>query len=399
MSKHIVSLFFVVFFVLGFALSVEGQGRPRPPATTGTQIVGSTGYPRVVRLAHQESTEMGAAANGWLVASAGAIFLSKDEGEHWSQTGKVTLPNEVAKLCCATLYEMPRTVGQLQEGTLLRAASYCVGPGAKNPCRGTGGVPAIMIFTSRDQGRTWKYLSTPVRAAVNTAGGLWEAEFEIDQDQSLVMFWSDETHSCCHGQQLRQIRTTDGISWHDGKITVTGPDGARPGMAIVRENPMTHRFFMTYEYCGVNRGCAAYYRWSDDGWNFGKPVNPGRLIRTARGDVFQHAPANVWSPARGSSAGEIIVVGQTVAGPDSQNLNGQALFVNDRPDASGPWRAIPAPVRIPTVNGNRPCVNYSSALLPLHEGESVLELAGAFPKTGPCSIYSAEGPLDDGHVR
>jgi hypothetical protein len=361
--------------------------------------MGSTGYPRVVRLARQGGTGMGEAANGWLIASAGPIFLSKDEGEHWSQIGEVMVPNEFANLCCATLYEMPRTVGELQEGTLLRAASYCVGPGAKNPCKGTGGVPAIVIFASRDQGRTWKYFSTPVRASVNTAGGLWEPEFEIAQDQSLVMFWSDETHSCCHGQQLRQIRTTDGVSWRDEKTMVTGPDGARPGMAIVRENPITHRFFMTYEYCGVNRGCSAYFRWSDDGWNFGNPENPGTLIRTAQGDVFQHAPATVWSPALGTSTGEIVVVGQTVAGPNAHDLNGQVLFVNDRPDASGPWRMIPAPVQVPTVPGTRPCVNYSSALLPLRDGESLLELAGAFPEAGPCSIYSAEGHLEDGHAR
>jgi len=382
--------------VLGFALGAEAQVLPRPAATTGSRIMGSTGYPRVVRLAHQDSTQMGEAANGWLVASAGPIFLSKDEGEHWSQIGQIVLPDEVAILCCATLYEMPRTVGQLQEGTLLRAASYCVGPGPGNPCQGTGDVPAIVIFTSRDQGRTWKYFSTPVRASVNTAGGLWEPEFEIAQDQSLVMFWSDETHSCCRGQQLRQIRTADGASWSDETTTVVGGNGARPGMAIVRENPITHRFFMTYEYCGVNRGCSAYYRWSDDGWNFGNPQDPGTLIRTAQGDVFQHAPANVWSPAGGSLAGEIIVVGQTVVGPDSQALNGQVLFVNDRVDASGPWRMVPAPVKVPTAIGTRPCANYSSALLPLRDAKSILELAGAFPETGPCSIYTAEGPLEDG---
>jgi hypothetical protein len=88
-----------------------------------------------------------------------------------------------------------------------------------------------------------------------------------------------------------------------------------------------------------------------------------------------------------------------LAGPDSQDLNGQVLFVNDRADASGPWRTIPAPVQVPAANGNHPCVNYSSALLPLRDGESILELAGAFPQTGPCSIYSAEGPLEDGHAR
>lgn len=92
-------------------------------------------------------------------------------------------------------------------------------------------------------------------------------------------------------------------------------------------------------------------------------------------------------------------MGQTVVGPDSQDLNGQVLFVNDSPDASGPWRKIPAPVKVPTANGHQPCVNYSSALLPLRDGESILELAGAFPETGRCSIYTAVGPLDDERAR
>lgn len=104
-------------------------------------------------------------------------------------------------------------------------------------------------------------------------------------------------------------------------------------------------------------------------------------------------------PVPGSSDGEWIVVRQTVVGPDSQKLNGQVLFVNDRPDASGPWQIVPAPVRVPTVDGRHPCVNYSSALLPLRGGRSILELAGAFPETGPCSMYSAIGPLEDGGAR
>lgn len=111
MSKRIVCL----FLVLTVALSAGAQVQPRPAAATGTQIIWSTGYPRVISRAHQGSTQMGEAANGWLVASAGPIFLSKDEGEHWSHIGEVTPPDEVAKRFCATLYEMPRTSWQLQE--------------------------------------------------------------------------------------------------------------------------------------------------------------------------------------------------------------------------------------------------------------------------------------------
>ena len=153
------------------------------------------------------------------------------------------------------------------------------------------------------------------------------------------------------------------------------------------------------------RRCLPWYQSREDPigevrrWNFGNPGNPGTLIRTSRGDVLQHAPANVWSPVRRSFAGEFVVVGQTVVGPDSQNLNGRVLFVNDRPDAFGPWRTILAAVKVPTANGHQPCVSYSSALLPLGNGESILELAGAFPETGSCSIYTAAGPLENRHAQ
>jgi hypothetical protein len=212
------------------------------------------------------------------------------------------------------------------------------------------------------------------------------------------MFWSDETHSCCKGQQLRQNRTNDGVTWTDEKITVA-EGGGRPGMIIVRKNPVTNRYFMTYEYCGVARKCAAYYRMSGDGWNFGPPTNPGTLIRTAQGDVFEHAPANAWSPSRRHPAGTWIVVGQTVVGPNAPALNGQVLLINNDPDGAGPWLPVRAPVTIPTANGQQPCVNYSSALLPAVDGLSILELAGAFPESGPCSMYFASEGLTDNRSR
>jgi hypothetical protein len=292
---------------------------------------------------------------------------------------------------------MPRTVGSLSEGTLLRASSYCIGQGAAKPCNGSGGVPGIAVFISKDQGKSWSFLSTPVVAAKNTNGGIWEPEFEIAKDNSLVMFWSDETHLCCKGQDLRQIRTYDGVHWSDEKQTVAGVDGARPGMIVVRQNPATGKFFMTYEYCGAGHGCSVYFRTSSDGWNFGKPSDMGTLIRTRDGDILQHAPANIWVPYPGLPEGLLIVAGQIISGKNADALNGRVFFANTHSDGSGPWFTISAPVQIPTVNGHQPCVNYSTALLPSEDAQSLLELTGAFPPIGPCSIYFAWQPLLIGH--
>jgi hypothetical protein len=364
----------------------------RPHVITGSQIEGTRGYPRIIRLSHQRDSSTAGITNGWLLLGAGKIFYSKDNGASWNYRGELPQQSGLVPLCCATLFEMPRTVGSLREGTLLRGGSYCIGPGAAKPCEGSGGVPGIALFSSKDQGKTWFYLSTPVSAATNTNGGIWEPEFEIAKDNSLVMFWSDETHLCCKGQDLRQMRTTDGVHWQDEKQIVVGVDGARPGMIIVRRNDATGKFFMTYEYCGARQRCSVYFRTSNDGWDFGKPREMGTIIQTADGDILQHAPANIWVPYPGFPEGLLIVSGQIVAGKDADALNGKVLFVNTH-GRSGPWSTIPAPIQIPTVNGYQPCVNYSTALLPLQHSASLLELTGAFPSTGPCSIYFASAPL------
>jgi hypothetical protein len=84
--------------------------------------------------------------------------------------------------CCATLYELPQTVGNLRAGTLLFAGSYYVNTSM-----------AIEVYTSTDQGQTWNYLGTPVSGGSNTSPGhgLWEPQFEVADDGALVMFWSD----------------------------------------------------------------------------------------------------------------------------------------------------------------------------------------------------------------
>lgn len=92
---------------------------------TGTLLRENVGlYPRVVQLGHNGP------ANGRILASVvtfengdglGAIHESTDGGETSTQVGTVADPDAAdgQGFCCATLYKVPRRVGDTPAGTLL----------------------------------------------------------------------------------------------------------------------------------------------------------------------------------------------------------------------------------------------------------------------------------------
>jgi len=367
-------------------------------AANGTLLPQSVGYPRVVRLEHGP-----AKTNGWIIASTtGKLYESKDDGKAFTFLGNAPVQTGSRLRCCETLYELPRAVGSLPAGTLLYAATYALDNVPKSLLADTGsaaanpwalGVPAIEVYTSSDQGEHWTYHSTPVMGhGEKGTGGLWEPEFSVARDGSLVMFWSDETYSCC-SQKLSKIRTSDGVTWRDtSDVVATTTPADRPGMIVVRHLP-TGLYFMSYEICGdpiTGHRCAAYYRISRDGWNYGPASNPGTRIENAGGQYFEHAPANIWSPSPLSPNGVIIVVGQVLHNADNSvaQQNGKVLFVNTLLDGSGPWRTIQAPVEVPNSYDN-PCPNYSSALLPVLNGTALLELATDYYAVKKCGAFFA----------
>ena len=348
---------------------------------TGTLLASGTHYPRLVRLQHGT-----AAARGHILAQTnGKFFESKDDGRTFTFLSDAPLRPGSTLLCCEALYELPQTVGSLAAGTLIYSPSVKVGD-----------APAIEIYTSTDEGVHWNYHSTPVSGAGEKGkGGLWEPEFSVAKDGALVMFWSDETYSCC-SQKLSKIRTRDGVTWKDSSDAVASiVEGDRPGMIIVSHLP-TGEYFMSYEICGdpeTGPKCAAYYRTSRDGWNYGRANDLGKRIETADGQFFEHAPANIWSPSPLSANGVIVVVGQVLHNADKSiaSQNGRVLFVNSLLDGSGPWTKITAPVEVPNSYVNfRP--NYSSPLLPVQDGTSLLEFASDYDSLKHCGMYYATKP-------
>jgi hypothetical protein len=276
-----------------------------------------------------------------------------------------------------TLFEMPQTVGSLAAGTLLYGNTYL-----------QGSQKAIEIYTSTDAGVTWNYLDTPIIGG-NSSQGLWEPEFEVANDGSLVIFWSDETDPCC-SQKLAQMRTYNGSYWQDRQNTVASPNNSdRPGMAGATKLS-AGTYFMTYEDCGP-AACTVYYRTSTDGWNRGASSNMGTKLQTPAGQYFEHSPTNAWSPSVLCSNGAILVIGQVFYESNGavSAQNGEVILENLSADGnSGNWVPIGAPVQVPGAYDNY-CPNYSSAILPATGGSSILDLTSTYSNSGNCGGYYA----------
>lgn len=352
-----------------------------------TQLSASEGlYPRVVRIAHDPTPSL----NGTVVASVTSfpggkgeeqIFSSSDNGATFSRIGTITDPDFATGLCCGTLYELPAQVGALRAGTLLWAGSVG-GDTQTRPMQ-------IKIYRSTDRGATWSYLSNCATATVNRgAGGLWEPEFTIAANGSLVCFYSDETVPG-FSQLIHQVTSIDGLTWSAPVRTIaSGVQADRPGMVVVRKLP-SGRYFMTHELCGP-AACTVFYKTSADGIDWTPASSVGARVETADGKWFLHTPTNAWAAVPGTPNGRIFVIGQILSSASGVDPgNGKTVLYNDSADGSGPWRTMAAPITIqsPPAASNF-CQNYSSPLLPSADGRSLLELATDFD-ANVCKTYFA----------
>jgi hypothetical protein len=334
---------------------------------------------RVVRLDHAPSSE----ARGHLVVAAQTpaggrhidVYTADSDDAPFRPIARISDPSFASGVCCGTLYELPRSVGSLPEGTLLWAGSIGNNTADKHM--------SIRIFRSDDEGRSWSLLSD---VQSPRPGPIWEPEFTVSQDGALILFYSDETESTEHSQFIRKVRSYDGTRWQDsGYVVASKIQRDRPGMPVTRRLA-DGRWMMTYELCGPAR-CSAHYRLSVDGWNWGNPTNVGSEIR---GAFPAHAPRFTVAPD-----GAILLVGQLIETPELKlgARNGRVLLVNDAGNPATPWRTIPAPVPVPdacseTCQAHQWCPNYSSSLLTARNGAQVLEFASDWTDRGCLSSYA-----------
>lgn len=367
----------LLFMILGLGWSPSASAQ-RTAITAGEGL-----YPRLVRLSHSGNP----ANNGRMVASVTAfpggagtgeeqIYASDDGGATFSRIGTISDPLFSRGLCCGGLYELPRAVGALPAGTLLWAGSV----GGETPAQPM----QIRIYRSNDRGATWAYLSNCVTATVNrgTEDGLWEPEFTIAADGSLVCFYADETVPG-FSQMIQRVTSTDGINWSaPARVLASGVANDRPGMPVVTKLP-GGRYFMTFELCGP-AACTVFYKTSADGLDWGAAANMGARVESEDGRWFRHTPTNSWAPVPGTPNGRIFVTGQILDGAAGIGSgNGRTMFYNDSADGSGKWKILRAPVTIssPPTSTNF-CQNYSSPLLASVDGRVMFGLASDFDTIG-----------------
>ena len=372
---------------LAFLLSLSVVGALLTPASAAERkqlVPGFGSYARLVRL------EYSAVGRGNIVASLTSedsggkftpIMESTDEGATFHQIGAIHDSEGRWGMCCGTLYELPRRVGALRAGTLLWAASYGQDGG---PRRRVG----IKLWSSRDGGRTWTFLSEAARS--HNIDGIWEPELTVDAGGTLWLHYADETQAPKYAQVLNRVASTDGTRWGTKQLTLAiPPDRVRPGMPIIRRLP-DGRYYFAYEICNYrDRYCDPYFKISADGANWGDPRDPGTRVNTASGNYFQHAQTIALFPG-GPNGVRLVMVGQiyTNAKGEPQPGNGGMLLANDNL-GSGNWYELPAPVHISGVYNNF-CPNYSSTLLPVDGGRNVLEIATEY--YNGCKAYYAKGP-------
>jgi lysophospholipase L1-like esterase len=407
--------------VPGFAAAAQLVGRSAgtAPAVSGVaaappgpgQQLGTTQamYPRVIRLQHAGS------ANGRLIASVSvsvggggtdsAQFLeSSDGGTSFRPLSTISDPlaGSDRGSCCGSLFELPRPLGDQPAGTLLFATT--VGMPSK-----AGRVPEIRVWSSEDQAHTWSYLSSCASAPDAPADrGLWEPELSLDARGYLHCYFSDDARSVTGShtgfdQTIADVTSTDGgHTWSPERNVVAIPSTTtatyRPGMATVRELP-GGTYLMSYELCGsgLPNACQVFVRSSADGWNWGAATDPGTVVSTREGRHLFHAPTIAWAPG-GGPHGRVLLIGGLVKDGNGTILrpaSGSTILVNTR-DGAGLWSQLDAPVTVgfsaAPDSQELVCNNYSSTLLPLPDGNDLLEIATRRDTGGACRAYVGTAP-------
>lgn len=342
-------------------------------------------YPRLIRL------QSSGAANGRLIASfdvigAGHIYQSTDDGVNWSKIATID-ETQFVHTCCSELYEVPQQLGNTAAGTLFWVVSAHNGPAPASR--------ALKIYTSSDQGQTWNYFSTPVTG--NT--GLWEAEFAIDPQGRLVMYYATEEHKGSGYNQLiaHKVSTDGGVTWSNEVVDIAIADTIqRPGMPTVTKLP-NGNYFMVYEICGATYNCDTFYRTSSNAVSWGSPTDIGTRIESVSGHHFSHAPTVTWID-NGTANGELLVAGQALRDSNGNEVarNGRVYMVNNS-NGNGLWAERAAPLFTPS-DGTNPCSNYSTQFVSRNGGTEIIQLTNK-----ECRMFVGIGdfnaPFADGTYR
>ncbi|MFD9934845.1 RICIN domain-containing protein [Streptomyces massasporeus] len=323
------------------------------------------------------------------------VYKSDDRGTSWQPLSEVKAPAYLSKdpkyakytsnWTNPYLYVLPQNVGKMKSGTLLLAsvvsgddAYYtehkAADPGWTPSNDGDRSDLAIALYSSTDQGRTWKVLN--IVATGGRQGGsagaigrnvadanktkqvdpLWEPYLMVYKGK-LVCYYSDEndylgfdpktgapkpdpangTATDSHGQILAH-RTWDGSAakWSDAVVDVSGSvqdmgggkseiGGGRPGMTNVVRTA-DGRWMLTFEYWGG--GANTRYVIADDPLKFFQGSQTGMSV----------ASLPVTAGSRPLSGGGSPVLIRLPDGRLVYNAaNSGSVWVNDSGRSDGVW--------------------------------------------------------------
>lgn len=358
---------------LALAVPAHAAGRLEPDAVVGTRLADGTGYPSLVRLAHQpDDSQDGALLLVFEQYGLAGIPLwrSDDDGGHWhfEQDLVDQRPHRDALhwqlRWQPNLIETWRSSGPLAKGTLLLAAN-ATGDAAD----GRLVAEDLQLYASTDQGRHWRYRGSIITGGGNPSDqdnrGVWEPNLHVLDDGRLVAYYSSEQHKAEGYNQLlaHKVSTDGGVSWGAEHVDVAIPGGVeRPGMAVVTRLS-DRRYVMTYENIDGPKNGQVYLKTSADGMDFGDPHHHGTPVTTAAGGWPAACPTVFWLPLGEDQAhGVLAILAERASGGADEG--GRSLWWNTD-DGRGPWWRSPAPVQKRTGNIH---AGWTQALLVRKDG-------------------------------
>lgn len=276
--------------------------------------VNGSEYPTVICLSHNGEYN-GKLISTFEVFDKGGtkfrIMESDDKGDNWKEIAIVTetLNPELMAAWEPCLFELPETVGEYPEGTII-LGEISLDDGCQSKTQ-------LSIFASTDCGKTWKEISIADKAG-GTGDGIWEPWF-VYENGYLYCFYSDDSDPV-YSQTIVYKRTSDLINWSD-KVPVVindNPDD-RPGMPVVTKMG-NGKYYLCYELLcnGDNKPCRYKISDSISEWDI---KDQGTEIKTCFGRQTHTSPICLWIPEGGKN-GTLIVNGQY------QNKGNNELFVS-----------------------------------------------------------------------
>jgi hypothetical protein len=176
------------------------------------------------------------------------IYSSTNNGATWSYFSSVPYSGPRRGWVNWTnpfFYTLPQAIGTMPAGTLLLAGI------AAPPDRSA---TAVVLYSSTNNGLTWKYVSEVASGGGKTGSNLtpiWEPNLLVANNK-LIVYYSDERDKAHNNQKLVHQTSTDGVTWGSVVNDVAPSDtNLRPGMAVVAKMA-NGQYIMTYEVVNLS---------------------------------------------------------------------------------------------------------------------------------------------------